>query len=274
MVVSALALHTGHMRGGARAVADPVVARGAGADEARSRGFSSAIFVLLTVAVVGHASAEPLAARVLSATGCAPAASHDLRVYLINEAGALQETLDDAKAEAGAIWASAGVRLVWTSPPVPLDVPDGRTAIVIVRRVVASPATVHAADSQVGTHSPLGWVNFGGDGRPGYVEVSFKALTSLVMSGSYLDRPISTTPSLVPQLLGRGLGRVMAHELGHWLMGREHTRQGLMRPGFNVSDVVGWNVPKLPRTWTAASSELRLALSSHCEPDASRPSTQ
>jgi hypothetical protein len=91
------------------------------------------------------------------AIGCAPTASHDLRVYLINEAGALDRTLNAAKAEAGKIWASAGVRLVWTSPPVPLDVPDGRTVIVIIRRALSRPATVDPADAQPGSHPSVGW---------------------------------------------------------------------------------------------------------------------
>ena len=72
-------------------------------------------------------------------------------------------------------------------------------------------------------------------------------------------------------LLGRGLGRVVAHEIGHWLMGRGHTKQGLMRRAFGVDDLVASNVPPLPRTWTAAGSEPLPALSSRCELDASHP---
>jgi hypothetical protein len=103
--------------------------------------------------------------------------------------------------------------------------------------------------------------------------VSFELLTSFVMSGSHLNKPVSAFPNLAPGLLGRGLGRVLAHEIGHWLMGRGHTRGGLMRPRFNIDDLVGSIVPHLPRTWTAATSSLRLPLSSGCELDASHPST-
>jgi hypothetical protein len=236
-------------------------------------GFKSAAFLLLTLAVVGRASAWPPASTTGTAIGCAPTASHDLRVYLVNEAGALDQTLNAAKAEAGAIWASAGVRLVWISPPVPLDEPDGRTAVVIIRRGLSRPAKADPADAHAGSHPSIGWVRFGDDGRPGHIEVSFELLTSLVMSGSHLSKPISALPSLAPGLLGLGLGRVVAHEIGHWLMGRGHTRGGLMRPRFNLYDLIGSNVPRLPRTWTAATASQRLALYSGCELDASHPST-
>jgi hypothetical protein len=206
--------------------------------------------------------------------GCAPATSRDLRVYVINEAGAAQRTLDAAEAEVVAIWASAALRLVWTFPPAPLDVPDRPTVVVVLRRALSQPATVGAVDSQARFHPPLGQITFGDDGRPGnLIEVSFHALTSLVMSGTYFDRPISARSDLGPGLLGLGLGRVVAHEIGHWLMGRGHTKQGLMRPRFGVRDLVAPYAPRLPRTWLAAGSERRLALSSRCELDASHPGT-
>jgi hypothetical protein len=183
---------------------------------------------------------------------CAPATSRDLRIYLINEAGAAQQTLDAAEAEAGTIWANAGLRLEWTFPPVPLDVSDGRTVVVVVRRGLSRPVTVDGADSQAFSHPSLGRIRFGEDGRPGnLIEVSFPALGSLVMSGSYLQKPISELPNLAQTcLLGRGLGRVVAHEIGHWLMGRGHSRDGLMRPSLSGHALIESNEPRLPRTWT------------------------
>jgi hypothetical protein len=242
---------------------------------ARLRGLRSSASVIFMAAVVAHASVGLPASTTSTPMGCAPAASRDLPVYLINEAGATQETLDAAEAEAGTIWASAGLRLVWTSPPVRLDVSDGRTIVVVVRRGLSRPATVDTADSQACSHPSLGRIRFGEDGRPGtLIEVSLQTLRSLVMSGSYFEKPISALPNLAQQhLLGLGLGRVVAHEIGHRLMGRGHTRQGVMRPAFNVRDLIGSKMPRLPRTWTAAGSEQLLPLSSRCELDASHPDT-
>jgi hypothetical protein len=241
----------------------------------RSRGFRSAASVIVMAAAVAHASAGLSASTTSTPLGCAPAASRDLRVYLINEAGVTQETRDAAEAEAGTIWASAGLRLVWTFPPVPLDVSDGRTIVVVVRRRLSRPATVDAADSQACPHRQLGRIRFGEDGRPGIlIEVSLQMLKSLVLPGSYLERPISSLPGLAQShLLGLGLGRVVAHEIGHWLMGRGHMRQGLMRSSFNVRDLIGSNIPQLPRTWTVVGSTLPLAVCLGCELDASHLDT-
>jgi hypothetical protein len=79
---------------------------------ARLRGSRSAASVIFMAAVVAHASVGLPASTTSTPMGCAPAASRDLRVYLINETGATWQTLDAAEAEAGRIWASAGLRLV------------------------------------------------------------------------------------------------------------------------------------------------------------------
>ena len=202
--------------------------------------------------------------------GCVPASSRNLRVYVINEAGAAQETLDAAGAEAATIWANGGLRVVWNFPPVPLDVQDGQTVVVVVRRALSTPATTDGADLRPCSRPSLGRIRFGVNRRPAnLIEVSFRELMSLVMSGSYMNKPISQLPiSTQGHVVGLGLGRVVAHEIGHWLMGSGHTEEGLMRPRFNVLHLVGPNSPQLPGTWTAAGSELLPARSSRCEIDA------
>ena len=84
------------------------------------------------------------------------------------------------------------------------------------------------------------------------IEVSFDAVTGLVMAGSQFDRPIPTLP-LVNRLamVGRGLGRVVAHELGHWLAGRGHVQFGVMKAGFDSRDLVESIMPLLPPAWRA-----------------------
>jgi hypothetical protein len=225
--------------------------------------FATFVFIAtagVALASVARSSPVPTPTPVV----CAVPASRDLRVYLINEAGADLRTLDAAKAEASAIWASAGRALTFPTPPI--DLTDGRTVIVIIRPALLPTASGHAADSDASSRPPLGRVMFEA-GRPGkLIEVSLQELESLVMPGSFLDRPISALGyGLQRVLLGRGLGRVLAHEIGHWLMGREHTPDGLMKPRFDAWDLTALNAPRLPRPWT---SEL-LAQSSHCELHAS-----
>jgi hypothetical protein len=250
-------------------IVEKPAARAAGC-AARTRGFGGFVPFVLTAALAAHASAAPEASTTSTPIGSAPATTRDLHVHLINEAGANPRTLHAAEAEASRIWASAGLRLTWTFPPVPFDVTDGRTVMVIVRRALSRPPTLDATDSHPCSHPPVGWLLFDEDGRPGnLIEVSFEKLTSLVMLGSHLDRPILALPGLARMsLLGRGLGRIVAHEIGHWLMGRGHTQQGLMRASLGVRDLLQSDAPRLPRAWTAAGSELRLPQSSRCELDA------
>jgi hypothetical protein len=81
-----------------------------------------------------------------------------------------------------------------------------------------------------------------------------------------MDRPVAGLPVFLHEiLLGRGLGRVVAHEIGHWLGGRGHVQEGLMKPMFDDHDLVESDTPRLPRTWTAAAGMLE-ARFPRCEP--------
>lgn len=198
----------------------------------------------------------------------------DLHVHLINEAGAAAPTLDAAESEARRIWETAGLHLIWTSSTEGINLNDRDTVVVVVRFALHPPPGGRPAESLAASRAALGWIVFGDDGRPGnLIEVSWEALTSVVMSGERLGKPVRELPKIAQvQLLGCGLGRVVAHEIGHWLMGRGHTKAGLMRPSFGGRDVLDPLLARLPDEWTAAGSRLRLALSSPCELNDSRPS--
>ena len=105
----------------------------------------------------------------------------------------------------------------------------------------------------------LGWLLFDGNDKRGFIEVSLDAITSVVMRGVYRDTPVPDLPRRAQtDLLGRGLGRVIAHEIGHWRMGREHTRRGLMKESLNPQELIDWVAASLPRGWKAGEcGELR-----------------
>src|SRR5262245_29621853 len=210
--------------------------------------------MLLFVAVAAvHVSAAPPAATASTSGECPPSSSRTLRLYVINEAGASKQTLGVASLEADEIWAATGLRLIWTFHPAPVDLTDNRTVAIAVRHTLRRPGTVSALHSTGPATPLLGRVAFGDEGQPGnLIEVSFEAIASLVMSSSYLNTPIAKLPGYMQQvLLGRGLGRVIAHEIGHWLVGRGHMHDGLMKPAFSDRDLVESKVPRLPRPWTA-----------------------
>jgi hypothetical protein len=223
-------------------------------------------FVVAATMATHVAAARPPATASMS-TDCPPSSSRVLRLYVINHASASPQALDTAILETSAIWATAGLRLTWVFPPAPLDLTDNRTAVVMIERRLKRPPTLSAVPSKGPAMPLLGQVPFGEDGPGNLIEVSFGAITSLVMGSSFLDKPVAKLPDFLQQvLLGRGLGRVLAHELGHWLVGRGHMQEGLMRPAFGDRDLVEWNSPRLPRAWTASGAGVLMARFSRCEP--------
>ena len=203
---------------------------------------------LLSAAVIAQDSTVSFASTTAMTPVCAPAAPRTLTIHVINDAGVAPQTLEIARKEAGKIWARAGLHLAWMPSSASLPMTNDETVVVVVRPRLALPATARTRNAE---RPPLGWVTFHEDGqRSPVIEVSFRAIDTLVMTALYLDKPIGIRPRLLQlRLLGRGLGRVVAHEIGHWLMGREHTRDGLMQPQFLGRDLVDEQSPRLPREW-------------------------
>jgi hypothetical protein len=184
-------------------------------------------------------------------TGCYAPVPRALRIHLIDVAGVVRRTLDIARSEVAKIWTTAGLRLTWTVPASGLEITDPATVVVIVRGALSRHSAVKP-DSSRGVPGPaLGWVLFDGDDHRGVVEVSLDAITTVAMKGLLGDKSVLTLPRKTQlDLLGRGLGRVIAHEVGHWLMGRGHTRGGLMKASLTARDLIDWAAPPLPRGWT------------------------
>jgi hypothetical protein len=124
--------------------------------------------------------------------------------------------------EAAAIWRAAGFDLVW----------QHRTGWQPVR----SALQVWIGDGiGIGTHDqvmPLGWIEFDADGTPARAIYISHANAVTLMN---LSRGSSNAVDQMPRaerdtLLGRAMGRALAHELGHFLLAsKAHSRAGLMR---------------------------------------------
>jgi hypothetical protein len=214
---------------------------------------SVTFFVLLSTVTAGAAAGSPAPPN-----GCNRPALRDLRIHLINGAGVVPRTLDDAKAEVAKIWTTAGLRLTWTVPPMGFEITDPGTVVVVVRRTLSRHSGVKSDGSSGVKDAALGWVLFDGDDKRGFVEVSIDAITAVVRDGVLGGKRVPNLPRQNQiNLLGRGLGRVIAHEIGHWRMGRAHTRGGLMKASLNPQDLIEWAAPPLPRGWTAGECEGR-----------------
>jgi hypothetical protein len=213
-------------------------------------------WIVTTAAVLLLASAPASAGPdpAVPTPTCLASSSPTLSLEVVNAAGVERDMVDGAMAETVAIFERAGVRLVWTLTRAPRPTAEEGRLLVILARGPFPPEP-----PGVGKHRPentLAWLPFDGSGRPGNViRLSFHAIATLARRATMLNLRVATLPEQVQApLLGRAIGRVLAHELGHWLAGREHTKDGLMSASFRERDLVDFWPPQLPREWTARGS--------------------
>ena len=131
-----------------------------------------------------------------------------------------------AVAEAAAIWAPRGILVDGGEPFSPL----------VLTVVTAPPATAR------GTHAPLAAIVFLPDGTPEpRIVVYLAAILRLIGSARFLGlEEAQWPPRLRETILGRAIGRVLAHEIGHYATrSRTHTADGLMRSFQRADDLVG-----------------------------------
>ena len=133
-----------------------------------------------------------------------------------------------AIAEAAAIWSGRGVLVDDDEPCSP--------TVLTVAVATAPPPGRH------GLRPPLAAITFGPDGTPEpRVVVYLSEIQRLLGSARFLGLDEAQwPPSLREELVGRAVGRVLAHEIGHYLLrSRAHTESGLMRSFQRADDLVG-----------------------------------
>jgi hypothetical protein len=90
----------------------------------------------------------------------------------------------------------------------------------------------------------LGWIEFPTPGGPSNViTVSLPIVTRLIDESRWGGRPIKDLPAgLRRQFVRRALGRVIAHEIGHYLLrSSAHAPSGLMRGRLAAADILDRN---------------------------------
>jgi hypothetical protein len=151
--------------------------------------------------------------------------------------------------EAAAIWRPYHVSIEWleaSQRPGPDAVP------IVIRMPPAAKSDRHGAAQP--SRRPLGSVLFV-DGVPdGVITLAADTVEGVILAEGWNGRPLSDAPTAIRQdFIGRGLGRVLAHELGHYLLGRkDHARSGLMRASFKGDELVARD----RRTFQLQSREL------------------
>jgi hypothetical protein len=178
-----------------------------------------------------------------------------LAIRMVNDAGAPDAALDTAMREAEAIWATAGLRLIWTDAAGETlidEVRRGDVVFVVVRAEIAPTQAAAALGRRAARGRVMGRVLFEGRRRANLIDVSLTSIAASIAGEKLFKRdvtPLDEAPR--HQVLGRALGRVIAHELGHWLHGSGHKPGGLMAPSLSSGQLVTPRAPALPGAWLA-----------------------
>jgi hypothetical protein len=142
-----------------------------------------------------------------------------------------RSTLSEALEEADAIWRDSGIRLSW-------EICSGKPAPGRVHLIVES-------DRRQMTFAPLpiGWVIFEED-RAREVHLSYGAAYVALERAMPTNAMAVTVGARIDRIIARGLGRALAHELGHYLLAsKTHARDGLMHAVWTPLELFGAERP-------------------------------
>jgi hypothetical protein len=143
-------------------------------------------------------------------------------------------------AEADTIWRAYGVRV--SQPPPGAWGPD--LVRLTVRLDEGRPPAGALAGGRTSDGEGLGAIWFAEDGTPAdTIAVSLGAVSARVMRAGVGGHSIASwPPALADAAVGRALGRVLAHEIGHYLLASPvHSKAGLMRAGFDGRQLAEWD---------------------------------
>ncbi len=170
------------------------------------------------------ASSQPLGHQEVVAVTISVHAAPKISPVIVNRA------LD----EASAIWRPTGVTFQWLRE-------DSTRAIATPPhptrpRVIIDDSRGTPRD----TAAPIGWVNFAGDEPDGDIHISHRNAEQFILAfGGVAGASRRVSPAERFVLVGRTLGRALAHEIGHYLLrSRHHSTTGLMRGRRTVKEFI------------------------------------
>jgi hypothetical protein len=230
--------------------------------------------LVVAAGLVGAAGADPdpptPRAAVSGAGDAAAACQAALSLVWVNASGIVAPSiLDVAAREASAIWAGAGISLTWAHNGPGHRIHPEEILVMVRERLARHPE----AALRAGRRRTLGRIIRVSEERPGRViEVALPAIVEAIQGESLFNERIASLPAVArDRILGRAVGRVAAHEIGHWLFGRGHAPSGLMRASIRRIDLVSVSAPALPDAWPSqARAQLRVRRPCPA-PDAVRP---
>lgn len=171
---------------------------------------------------------------VLSAPAATPALPRTVHLLIEQDGGLPASALHDATEQTRLIWKAAGV-----------TVTSGREADPVPAGAEIVPLRIEPETSkQINGRTVLAWVNLDEQRRPGPIFVSLPGLSKLLSRGDFHGRPVADqTRNVIRELTAQSVGRVIAHELGHYLLRSSlHSALGLMRPRYSAADLIGYSL--------------------------------
>ena len=207
-----------------------------------------------------HCRSALLLASICSIAAAQPPADEaklngPLTIVLRSDQAASPETLSALEREVESLVSPSGIHISWTSNPEPPQVYQ-QVAIVTLRGVCRADGPVRgsAQTAQPGV-IPLGQTQVVDGKVLPFADVRCDPIRKLIA------RELYTKPSKErDELLGRALGRVMAHELYHIVLrSTSHGTNGLARASQNSADLTADRDPFAP------SDERRLSQTSAFE---------
>jgi hypothetical protein len=156
-----------------------------------------------------------------------------LRVRIV-PAGIEEPVSELVRAEVEAIWDPYNVTFVWMSSWEPRSGTSPPTLWVqfVDQRVVSAGMPRYQA---------IAWILFVAGVPQHYIRVSVPAARQLLQTRSWWDgKPLSAAmPTVQQEVLGRVMGRALAHEIGHYLFASsQHAKSGLMRAALPANELV------------------------------------
>ena len=169
----------------------------------------------------------------------APVATNLTIVFDFNGPHSAQ-SVEAMKRETQGILKDAGVHLDWKSRDEAVN--SSFAELVVVRFKGACELPPPPLYDELGEIGPLA-STFETDGRvQPFSEVSCDRVGAFVRSGLH-----GNDFKRADQLIGKALGRVVAHELVHMLTGiKQHSHEGVFEPGLTVQQLVAGELPLSP----------------------------
>jgi hypothetical protein len=143
--------------------------------------------------------------------------------------------------EADAVWRPRGVSVSLVDAG---QIPRGDVRITLTFASLAGADAGRGAQNAGDGVAGLGSIWFDADGTPvDAITIDERAVAARLADVKLNGRPIDDwPPAVVDQVAARALGRVLAHELGHYLLAsKTHASSGLMRAGFSGAELAAWD---------------------------------